>query len=151
MRNLAFKGALLQGLFLGLLLTGCLNTRNGEPIKPGQKPVFVSQQRVPGLNTPLPDHWRRVFVGELPRPRLDGYMRTRIIPRDDYSLTLHWVYDDHFHLVGVMTDLGKTTKFDKQGEPQSLGFLDTEEGLLALLGHSDRGKVHMVDMPAPAE
>jgi hypothetical protein len=143
--------AVVALLGLGLGLTGCLNTRNGPPVKPGQKPVFVSQQRVPGLNAPLPDNWHRVFIGELPRPHLDGYIRSRYVAEDDHEVLLHWVYDEHFHLKGVMTDLGKTTRFDKKGEPHYLGTLSTDEGLLAVLGHDKPQKVQLIDMPAPAE
>lgn len=151
MRNRLY--ALPVALSLGLLLAvpaGCA-THSGRPVPPGQKPIFVSQARIPGLNAPLPDDWHRVFVGELPRPKLEGYMRTRVVQENDHALTLHWVYDSQFNLAGVMTDLGKTTRFDRHGKPEYLGTLSTEEGLLAILGHDQVAAVHISDMPAPRE
>lgn len=151
MRKQGVRGVLLSAV-IGLLATGCLNTRNGPPIKPGQKPLILTQQRVPGMNGQVPDNWRRVFVGEIAtRPRLEGYMRTAVTPHDDHKLVLHWVYDSQFQLVGVMTDVGKTTRYNRKGEPSYLGTLATDQGLLALLGHDKLEPIHLVDMPAPAE
>lgn len=149
MRN----SGVLRILLISTLLfaPGCLDTRSGRPNPPNTKPVFVSAARIPGLNAPPPDQWDRVFIGELPRPHLEGYMRTRTTFDDDRALVLHWVYDNEFRLTGVITDNGKTTRFDQHGKPTYVGALKTDEGLLAIFGHEQLAPVHFVPMPAPAE
>jgi len=148
-RNQGTRWILLVSTVLALM-PGCLSTHDGYPKRPDNKPVFVSEAKVPGLNAPLPDQWERVFIGELPRPHLEGYMRTHATQKEDHELILHWVYDNEFRLAGVMTDHGKTTRFDHQGRPAYLGAFPTEEGLLAIFGHEDVAPVHLTTMPTPA-
>jgi hypothetical protein len=132
-------------------LTGCLQTHNGEPKRPDVKPVFVSASRIPGLNAPLPDHWERVFIGALPRPHLEGYLKTSKMQEGDSTLLVRWVYDNEFRLVGMMTDTGRTTRFDRGGRAEYVGVLDLEESCLSLLGYDAVTEVRFEAMPEPAE
>lgn len=142
----------LQLALLVLLpVAGCLDTHEGIPRPPGEKPVFVSAHNIPGVNAPMPDSWERIFVGELPRPTLGGYVRTHATPGEIGPLVLHWVYDADMRLVGVMTDDGKTTRFDHHGEPHSLGNLPTDLALLAIFEYEAVQTVHHTAMPPPRE
>ncbi len=134
-----------------LLLAGCLDTRDGRPLRPGTKPTFVSQSKIPGLNAPLPDHWSRVFIGTLPRPRLEGYLRTHAARGQEDTLVLHWVYDNRMHLAGMIGDYGKTARIDQQGRTHYMGTFPLDQSLLAIFGYEEVAPVQFIAMPKPAE
>ncbi len=144
-------GSWLLASGFSVLLGGCLDTHSGRPSPPGEKPVFVSAHEIPGVNAPIPDSWERIFVGELPRPALAGYVRTHQDPGQESQLILHWVYDANFRLAGVMTDDGKTTRFDLHGQPHQLGALTTDLALLSIFEYETVQRVHHTLMPPPKE
>jgi hypothetical protein len=140
----------------GLLsLAGCLDTHAGRPTH-GSRPSVVGQHSVPGVNAPLPDHWVRVFVGH-PRPRLTGYVRSETLHQDsDHPLLVHWVYDVDFDLVGVVSDNGHTSRFDRFGKTHFLGEFPFDKSILAVfdMGGSEEDLtqfIHYVPMPEPKE
>jgi hypothetical protein len=134
-----------------LLLSGCLDTHDGRPTRPGVKPIFVSQSKIPGVNAPIPDQWARVFIGDLPRPHLEGYMRTQSSSGKVDTLVLHWVYDNQFRLAGMIGDYGKTARIDSRGRTLYVGAFPLDQSLLAIFGHEELAAVHFVAMPKPAE
>jgi hypothetical protein len=138
-------------LLVLVLLAGCLDTHDGRPLRPGTKPTFVSQSKIPGLNAPLPDGWSRVFIGALPRPRLEGYIRTHKARGEEEPLVLHWVYDNQMRLTGMIGDYGKTAKIDQRGRTQYLGTFPLDQSLLAIFGYEEVAPVNFVAMPKPAE
>lgn len=140
------------GVVLGcaVSLAGCLTTTTGRPVH-GPRPIS-GVRAIPGLTGPIPDHWVRVFVGPLPRPKLMAYVRTAPVSDDPEStLVAHWVYDDSFQCVGLMSDKGGTVRFDRFGRTIPLGVLSTEQGILAILGFRELepNPVRIVPMPAP--
>src|SRR5262249_17393452 len=108
-------------------LAGCLATHSGAPVH-GTQPAILGQHPVPGINAPLPDHWRRVFIGQLPHPRMMGYVRSaRTEASDGPGVVVHWVYDIDMKLVGVVGENGHTTRFDRFGKAHSLGDLPMDQ------------------------
>jgi hypothetical protein len=146
-RGIARISKTLVLLVLGVA-TGCLDTHSGRPEREGKKPIVLGAHKIPGVDGPMPDQWVRVFVGDLPRPRLGGYLRSQEVTKDGETHTVHWVYDEDFRLVGSLSDYGITTKFDRFGQSHDLGALKTEFGLLAIYGYDEVAPIRFVAMPS---
>jgi hypothetical protein len=133
------------------LLIGCA-THSGRPTH-GQPPAVLGQRVVPTVNGPIPDHWARLFVGQLPRPRLAGYMRSERSEGEERALFVHWVYDPDMKLVGVVGDSGHTTRFDRFGKPHFLGALPIDKSVLAIFDYEnpEENPVRFIAMPEPKD
>jgi hypothetical protein len=119
----------------------------------GEKPPMVASHAIPGVSGPYPDKWERVFVGQLPRPRLEGYVQTKHVESDSGRLISHFIYDADFKLAGLVSDTGKTTRVDRFGVSHAMGKMPMDQAILALLGFEtlEKNSVHYVSMPAPTE
>ena len=126
-------------------LAGCVGVNRGHPRTRGARNIELTAPNQP-FGAVLGPKWRQIFLGAPPKPVLIGYIRT---VDSEPEFGMHWVYDDHFTLVGRVSPKGQTVRSHGGTREVGHGNFNLSFALLRLFDRKITEEISLARMPPP--